>query len=147
MDIKKRIGEFLGEYFANGPLSDCFLIEIVQNSPKSLTVYFDSDSGVTFEKCTQVSRYLEKRMDEAHLLGGDYVLDVSSPGVDRPLMFWRQYPRHKGRRLVVTLKDGSKREGVLASVGWDGISLETDKKESELIPFAEIEKSFVQISF
>ena len=147
MDIKKRIGEYLDEFFASGPLSDCFLIDVVQNRPKSITVYFDSETGVTFEKCAQVSRYLEKRMDEAHLLGGDYVLDVSSPGVDRPLLFWRQYPRHKGRRVIVTLKDGSERKGVLTEVGWEGISLETEKKESLVIPFSEIEKSFVQISF
>ncbi|HLF62753.1 MAG TPA: hypothetical protein VI603_03335 [Saprospiraceae bacterium] len=147
MDITKRIKTLLEDLFASGSLSDCFVIDIVQNGPRSLTVYFDSDSGVTFDKCTQVSRYLGKQMDEAHILAGDYVLDVSSPGIERPLMFWRQYPRHKGRNLHVALKDGAKLEGQLAEVGVDEISLLTEEKETIHVPFSEIEKSFVQISF
>jgi ribosome maturation factor RimP len=110
MDITKRITTLLEVLFSQGSLSDCFIVDIVRKG-RSVTVFFDSDSGVTFEKCTQVSRYLEKHIDDAHLLAENYVLDVSSPGVDRPLKFWRQYPRHLNRRLLVKLKDGSSMEG------------------------------------
>ena len=137
----------LEDLFAGGSLGDCFVIDIVQNQPRAWTVYFDSDSGVTFEKCTLVSRYLEKTIDEQGFLAGDYILDVSSPGVDRPLMFWRQYPRHKGRILRVALKDGVTVEGRLTEVEVDAISIQTEDEKTVNIPFAEIEKSFVQISF
>lgn len=147
MDSTRPIRSILEDYFAGGPLSDCFVIDIVQNGPKAITVYFDSDSGVTLDKCTQVSRYLEKRVDEEKLLAGDYVLDVSSPGVDRPLKLWRQYPRHKGRNLHVIMKDGSQLDGKLMELGIDEILLQTEKKEIMHVPFFEIEKSFVQISF
>ena len=137
----------LEDLFAGGSLGDCFVIDIVQNRARAWTVYFDSDSGVTFEKCTQVSRYLEKTIDEQGFLPGDYILDVSSPGVDRPLMFWRQYPRHKGRILRVALIDGVTVEGRLTEVEVDAISIQTENEKTVNIPFAEIEKSFVQISF
>ncbi len=147
MNITQRIRTLLQDLFAGGPLSDCFVIDIAQNGSRAYTVYIDSDTGVTFEKCTQVSRYLEKHLDEAGVLGGDYVLDVSSPGVDRPLMLWRQYPRHTGRHLIVTLKDGGKHEGQLTEVGMETISLQIDKAQILNIPFSEIEKSLVQIRF
>lgn len=147
MNITQRIRTILEDLFAGGPLSDCFIIDITQKGPRNVTVFIDSDSGVTFEKCTQVSRHLEKYMDEERIFGGDYVLDVSSPGVDRPLMLWRQYPRHKGRSLIVTLKDGTTHEGQLTEVGMESISLQKEKAQTLNIPFSEIEKSLVQIRF
>jgi ribosome maturation factor RimP len=147
MNNTQRIRSLLEDLFTEGPLSDCFVIDVTQKGTKSVTVFIDSDSGVTFDKCTQVSRYLEKRMDEENLFGGDYVLDVSSPGAERPLMLWRQYPRHRGRTLLVTLKDGSELEGVLAEVGLETVTLQMEKGESMVIPFSDIEKSLVQIRF
>jgi ribosome maturation factor RimP len=147
MKNTERIRLLLEELFSEGPLSDCFVIDVVQSSPRTLTIFFDSDSGVTFEKCTQVSRFLEKRIDEAHLLEENYVLDVSSPGVDRPLMLWRQYPRHQGRYLRVSRKDGSAVEGKLERVDLEDIILHPDDDEAVTIPFSEIEKSFVLIRF
>ena len=146
MDSTKRIRELLEDLFAGGALKDCFVIDIVQGKSHNWTIYFDSDSGVSFEKCTQVSRFLERAIDAQNILPADYTLDVSSPGVDRPLLFWRQYPRHKGRILKVTLKDGSSVEGRLAEVEMDSLTLKVDDQQV-LIAFAEIEKSFVQISF
>ena len=147
MEISHFIEEALGKLFAREPLADCFVVEIVTNGRRGVTVYFDSDSGVTLEKCTQVSRFLEKQLDEQGFQDGAYVLDVSSPGVDRPLTLWRQYPRHKGRTLAVVLKEGSTVEGRLADVGMDTITLETSGSRIHDIPFDEISESFVQISF
>lgn len=148
METAHFIREALEELFTgDGPLSDCFVVDIVPKGHKGITVYFDSDSGVTLEKCSQVSRYLEKRLDERQYQGGDYVLDVSSPGIDRPLMQWRQYPRQKGRSLLVRKTDGTQIEGILTDVGMDAISLQTEKTTTVDIPFTEIAESFVQITF
>ena len=147
MEITYFIQEALGTLFSEGPLSDCFVVEIVPNGRRGITVYFDSDSGVTLEKCAQVSRFLEKRLDEQEFQGGEYVLDVSSPGVGRPLTLWRQYPRQKGRNLSVLMKEGSAVEGKLTEVNMESITLETTDAGSVDIPFDEISESFVQISF
>ena len=147
MEITHFIQEALKVLFAEGPLADCFVVEIAQSGRRGISVYFDSDSGVTLEKCTRVSRFLEKRLDEQEFQGGEYVLDVSSPGVDRPLTLWRQYPRHKGRNLTVVLKEGASVEGKLTDVGLEHIVLETAKSGTIDIPFEDISESFVQISF
>lgn len=147
MNNTQRIRSLLEDLFAGGPLSDCFVIDVTQKGTRSVTVFIDSDTGVTFDKCTQVSRYLEKQMDEEKMYGGDYVLDVSSPGAERPLVLWRQYPRHKGRSLIVTLKDGTTSEGTLTEVGLESITLQPEKTEALSIPFSEIETSLVQIRF
>lgn len=147
MNNTQRIRSLLEDLFAGGPLSDCFVIDVTQKGTRSVTVFIDSDTGVTFDKCTQVSRYLEKHMDEEKMYGGDYVLDVSSPGAERPLVLWRQYPRHKGRNLMVTLKDGTTSEGTLTEVGLESITLQPEKAETLNIPFSEIDKSLVQIRF
>lgn len=146
MDSTKRITALLDEIFDHGALSDCFVVDIVQKG-KSVTVYFDSDTGVTFEKCSQLSRLLENRIDEENILPEDYVLDVSSPGVDRPLKFWRQYPRHLNRTLKVTLKDGTGMEGKMTGITEDAFVLEMEKRQVVEIPFADVKESFVQISF
>ena len=147
MEISQIIHETLGQLFSDGELSDCFVVDVVQNGRKGITVYFDSDSGVTFEKCTKVSRFLEQHLDGINWQGGDYVLDVSSPGIDRPLKLWRQYPRQIGRTLKVRLNDGTEQEGKLREVGMDAITLETGKTMTMEIPFSDMAESFVQISF
>ena len=147
MEASKRIRALLNDLFASGTLADCYVIDVEQHGSQSLTIYIDSDSGVTFDKCTQVSRYLEKHLEEEGLVSGDYVLDVSSPGVERPLMLWRQYPKHKGRDLLVTLKDGNVVEGKLTEVNMDSLLFETEKTQTVEIPFSDIDKSIVQIRF
>jgi ribosome maturation factor RimP len=147
MEASKRIRALLNDLFASGTLADCYVIDVEQHGSQSLTIYIDSDSGVTFDKCTQVSRYLEKHLEEEGLVSGDYVLDVSSPGVERPLMLWRQYPKHKGRDLLVTLKDGNVVEGKLTEVNMDSLQFETEKTQTVEIPFSDIDKSIVQIRF
>lgn len=57
--------------------------------------------GVTSEDCTRVSRELEAYLDEHPEFGGSYVLEVSSPGVERPLVKARDFERFSGRRLAV----------------------------------------------
>ena len=86
-------------------------------------------------------------------LNESYVLEVSTPGVDHPLKFNRQYAKHVGRTLKVVLRDQSI-EGKLVNVSSVAISLEQTtgagkKKEIKTIEiqFSDIEKSFVLVSF
>jgi ribosome maturation factor RimP len=77
--------------------------------------------GVTVDECAQVSRELEATLDRLEELAGGYIIEVSSPGVDRPLHKRRDFERSVGREIAVRLReaqaDGSRRiEGVLVSV-------------------------------
>ena len=114
MEVTERIAQLLDEkYAADEVFADCFTVEIDLRPGQKLYVFADSDSGMTFEKCQKLSRYLEEHLDTNGWLGDKYLLEVSSPGVTRPLQFARQYPRNIGRTLEVTQKDQTRQTGVL----------------------------------
>jgi ribosome maturation factor RimP len=82
----------------------------------------DPVSGITVDDCASVSRALEAWLDEHERLSDRYTLEVSSPGVDRPLVRPRDFERFKGERVVVQGHDvlvGDQRriEGEL--LGWE----------------------------
>jgi ribosome maturation factor RimP len=68
-----------------------------------LRIYIDKESGVTLSECESVSRQLSAILDVKDLLNNPYVLEVSSPGLDRPLRTDRDYKRALGRTLKVNL--------------------------------------------
>jgi len=135
---------------------DLFVVEIVikghSNKPL-IYLLIDGDEGITIDKCAEISRKIRNILEETLLLN-DYVLEVSSPGVDKPLKLKRQYHRHQGRRLKVNLQDERILTGELLKVNQDTIKLAAEKKvkkkmiKEELdIPFNEIAKTKVLVSF
>ena len=158
MDIVEKIEHLLEVKFGEEAFSDCFLIEVSAPSNKRIQVFIDSDSGVSFSTCARISRYLEAELDDWREIAPNYKLDVSSPGVSRPLKFPRQYAKHIGRKLKVKTNDRREVKGVLEEVDEHGISLfykerikegkkKIIKEMHERIAFEEINKSIVQISF
>ena len=159
MEVTERIAQLLDEkYAADEAFADCFTVEIELKPGNKLNVFADSDSGMTFDKCQKISRYLESFLDANGWLGSKYVLEVSSPGVGRPLKFPRQYRNNIGRTLALSLTDQSQHTGVLKSAGDTQIVIQytvvekVDKKKTEIpvelaVPFDKIEKAVVKISF
>lgn len=156
--VEDKITALLKDKFREDTFSDCFLVDLKLHAHNKLDVFIDSDFGITFEKCQQISRYLEQYLDEEQWLGEKYVLEVSSPGVSRPLTMRRQYPRNIGRKVEVKLKDGEKRSGTLKEVEEDRITLEEKvrkkegkRKKTEIveteISFNSIEHTKVKITF
>lgn len=156
--IEAKIESLLEDKFKEEGFTDCFLLEVKLHANRKLDVFIDSDTGITFGKCQNISRYLEQYLDEEGWLGESYVLEVSSPGVGRPLQLLRQYPRNIGRKLEVSLKEGDKQSGTLIVVGEQSITLEEKvrvkegkKKTTQVvqteIPFEQIKKAIVKISF
>jgi len=156
--IEQKIEDLVAAKFAEEDFADCFLVEIKLQGSNVLKVFIDNDAGLVVDQCRRVSRYLESYLDEEQWLGEQYTLEVSSPGIDRPLRLKRQYQKNIGRTLLVETKEGLKREGVLVEVVADGFFLEEliitkvkKKKKKELvkslIPFDTVEKAKVKISF
>jgi ribosome maturation factor RimP len=159
MELNERIAQLLEEKFTTDEaFNDCFTVEIELKPGNKLYVFTDSDSGMTFEKCQKLSRYLEQHLDTNGWLGDQYLLEVSSPGITRPLKFLRQYVKNIGRLVDVTMKDKSQLSGVLKTAGEEGIVLAytvTEKVEKKKITrdvetpvsFEQIEKTVVKITF
>ena len=154
----EQITKKLEQFFAvTDELNDAFVVEINQSNTK-LDVFVDADSGMTFRKCQLISRHLEAWLDEEKPLGEAYTLNVSSPGVDRPLKFRRQYDKNVGRSLDVTTTAGDKLTGELVTVTDQGITLEgkvrikEGKRKKNVVQqtpvaFEDIKKATVKISF
>ncbi|MDX1912749.1 MAG: ribosome maturation factor [Saprospiraceae bacterium] len=159
MELTERIALLLEEKFATDEaFSDCFIVGLDLKPGQQLYVFADSDSGMTFEKCQKLSRYLESHLDENGWLGESYLLEVSSPGIDRPLKFPRQYAKNIGRTLWVRTLDKTEHEATLKSTDDMQIVLtqtvvEKDgkkkiKKEVETtLPYDQIEKAIVKLKF
>lgn len=157
MELTERIAQLLTEKYTTDELfADCFTVEIELKPGNKLNVFADSDSGMTFEKCQKLSRFLEGPIDENGWLGDKYVLEVSSPGITRPLKFTRQYIKNIGRNFEVTLLNKTKVEGILKSADDDKIMItfevveKVGKKKIKTqvekeIPYANIEKALVKI--
>ena len=159
MELTEKIGQLLEEkYTTEEAYADCYTVEIELKPGNKLNVFIDCDSGMTFEKCKRLSRYLESHIDTNGWLGEKYVLEVSSPGIGRPLRFTRQYLKNIGRNLEVTLADKTKVEGLMKSADDQKIVLTYEvvekegkkkiKKQVETeITYEQIEKAIVQIAF
>lgn len=136
--------------------SDQFIVDIVasgKSGQRKVALIVDGDQGITIDDCAEISRQLSKALDDAQFIESNYILEVSTPGVEQPLRMKRQYVKNIGRRLKVKLQE-KLLEGKLSEVSENEIRLieETGsgkKKEQHehVIPFSEIDKAFVLVSF
>ena len=100
-----------------------------------------SDGDMNVEDCARLSRAISEIMDAADPISGEYTLEVSSPGVDRPLTRLKDFEAYEGFEVKLELDrlaEGRKRfRGVLAGIEGDhiGIDLE-DEAETAMVPFA-----------
>lgn len=74
-----------------------------QGKQSVLTVYIEGPDGVTVEDCTRVSRQVGAVLDVEDIFPGNYRLEVSSPGLDRPLYTLAQYQRYCGEQVKLKL--------------------------------------------
>lgn len=156
--MEEQILKLLEAKFQDEGFEDLFLVDMNFNeSNKKLEIFLDSDTSLTIGQCSRINRYLQKHIDEAGWLGEKYILDVSSPGVGKPLKLKRQYVKNIGRKIEMKLSDNSKKEGELLEVNEEFIVIEekvpiAPKKKKKIaqrteVRFDDIKKTKVKISF
>jgi len=110
-------------------------------------VVVDADSGASLDAVAHVSQAVSAALDEADLLGGQsYTLEVTSPGVDRPLTLPRHWRRNAGRLVRVRRTDGRELTGRVISAGDDSAELDVAGTKTELA-YADVAKALVQVEF
>lgn len=95
---------------------DLFVVDVKMHSNGKLEVLVDGDQGISIQDCAGISRYVGFRLEEDDVIQHAYRLEVSSPGIDRPLDTVRQYRKNIGRSVDVRLADGVTRTGKLLDV-------------------------------
>lgn len=127
--------------------SSLFLVDVeIKGDRKNpvIWIYVDSEKGggVSLDQCAELSREINLLIDAHEVFkSGNYRLNVSSPGLDKPLLDKRQYLNNKGRQSTVHYRaaGGDKTiEGILAEVDDQGIKVETRQGDRESIAFDQI---------
>ncbi|WP_447640978.1 MULTISPECIES: ribosome maturation factor [Chitinophagaceae] len=151
--ILEKLADIVNDAIKDTP--EYFLVSIKIKPTNNVKVYLDGDNGITIEKCIQFNRKMAKVIEETGILPADnFSLEVSSPGIDTPLVLHRQYIKNKGRLLEVTLLDDTAVTGKLIEVADTNIVLEvtTGKGKKAVtgakeIALDQIKKAIVQIQF
>ena len=108
-------------------------------------LYADTDKGITIDECARVSRELRFVFETQRVFEGtDFRLEVSSPGMDRPLRLLRQYPKNVGRRFSVRFNAGpepASMKAVLTGVEGNQLTFQPDGGEPISLSFEQIIES------
>ena len=124
-----------------------FLVDVsVRNERggKLLQAFIDTDEGITIEECAIISRELSQDLDSENVIQGSYRLEVSSPGIDKPIRLLRQYRKNVGRQFKVVHQSAGKQAtlvGKLQSIENERLTFETDTGESVTLDFTKIIES------
>jgi len=114
-------------------------------------VVVDRDGGVSMDDVADVSRAVSEALDgldeaEPGILGPSYVLEVTSPGVERPLTAPRHWRRNVGRLVTVVLHEGPNVTGRVTAADDEKVVLDVDGTE-RILPLPDVVRGTVQVEF
>ncbi len=132
-----------------------FLVSLKIKPTNNIKVFLEGDEGISIEKCVKFNRQLYKLIEEKGWYPeGEFSLEVSSPGIEEPLLFHRQYLKNVGRELEIAFTDGTFKMGTLIAVTAEDILIQSTEGKGKkavtqqmLIPFDNIKTTTVQIKF
>jgi len=143
----KRLAELIEPVTAAAGLDLESVRMSVAGKRRLLRIVVDGDHGVSLDDAADVSREISAMLDEANALGEvPYTLEVSSPGVDRPLTEPRHWRRGVGRLVKVKVAGDGTVEGRILAADADGVTLELAKGERRF-ELGELGAGAIQIEF
>jgi len=151
MALKDQVAEFITPALAQ---AGYFLEDVNIVSPgqhRIVTVIVDGESALNLDQVTVASKLVSELLDDASFMGETpFTLEVTSPGIDRPLTLPRHFAKNVDRLLKVTKTDGTVVSGrILSNTDSDVTLTVTDKKEVKetTISLADIKRAQVEIEF
>lgn len=150
MDAKSRIAALAGPAAQSVGLvlEDVEVAAAGKRSRVLITIDLPDDAvgSATLDQVADASRAINAAMDEEDPLGNPYVLEISTPGLDRPLTERRHFMRARTRLVSLALTDGSTAEGRLTDVSGDTLVLDINGAARE-IPLAEVSTGRIEIEW
>ena len=132
--------------------NNLLLIDIVirgSNKNPFFEVFIDNSKGITADICAKISREIKGELEDTKFAETDYRLVVSSPGIDKPLIYKEQYIKHINRELKISYEEEDKVKSIeakLLNVDENDLTF-IYKKEELKIEFNKIKKAKVKFSF
>ena len=150
MEITERISELAAEYLKQNNME---LIEIIyrrEQGGMALRITVDTQDGVTIDECEALNNYLSELLDREDIIQEHYLLEVSSPGLDRPITTDRDFERSMNKELEITTYEAidmrKTHEGKLIGMDKDKIAIESNGI-STVIPREKIARARLNIRF
>jgi len=131
--------------------SGFFLIDIVVRGTERnrvIEVFVDGEKNITAKDCAEISRKINEIFEAKELIKAAYRLDVSSPGIERPLLYFKQYPKHINRKFEITYSNGDEKKklkGTLIKIEGEYLTFLTNKEQA--IKFKDIINAKVLVNF
>ena len=118
---------------------------------RMLRVFLDKPAGVTHEDCAQFSREFGTILDVEDVVPGAYTLEVSSPGLDRPLIRPDDYRRFAGRRAKLVMREAVDGQtffkGTLGGVEEGHVIIDAEDRRTHRVPLAMITRANLEVEF
>ncbi len=150
MEIIERVKELIAGYLEQ---HDIELVEIIYRREQEgmvLRLLADTPQGIIIKECENLNNYLSDVLDKEDFISDHYIIEVSSPGLDRPIVTDRDFVRAMGKALEISLYEpiGGKRhhEGKLAEADKDNIAIDSGGVRITL-PRNKIAKAVLKIEF
>lgn len=137
-EIAEKLGFFVVEISFRG-----------DQRKRIIEVFIDGEKNVSADNLAEISREINSVIEIQNLIKESYRLDVSTPGVDRPLKYIKQFPKHINRNFEITYNTGNEIKtitGKLLSIESDELTFLSGKNQI-IIEFKNITKAKVLISF
>jgi len=120
--------------------------------PPRITVVADGDTALDLDTIAELSRSASTLLDAVKSIEGRYVLEVSSPGLDRPLTSEKHFRRARGRKVEIALADGTNVTGRVGEISDNTLLLVVRDDQARdwtvhPVPIGEIVKAVVQVEF
>ena len=100
--------------------TDKFIVSVKVSAGNNVKVFIDADSEVTISDCAQLSRFIESQLKVS---GENFNLEVSSAGLDSPMLLHRQYKKNIGREVKISLKNKKEIIGTLTGITENGFEI------------------------
>ena len=142
MEVREEVRELAGPLAVEEGLELVDVEFVVQGGRRTIRVLLDRPGGVRVADCARFSRLLSDRLEMNQTVAGPYFLEVSSPGIDRPIRTLEAVSRFAGKRAALTTTvahDGRRRyEGELLGPSEGRAGIRTEEGTEHWFPWAEV---------
>ncbi|MFA5146400.1 MAG: ribosome maturation factor RimP [Candidatus Omnitrophota bacterium] len=148
MDVIDRVKELIAKYLEENAIE---LVEITYRREQPgmvLRLLVDKEGGITIAECEELNNHLSEALDKEDIISDRYLLEVSSPGLDRPMKTDRDFERAMGKVLDITtyerIDDRKTHEGKLVGMDRENVVIESNGL-STVIPRAKIARAVLKV--
>jgi len=144
MDVARHLEDLFRQVVVEEKLELVHVEYQPKASPPVLRIYIDKPGGVSHQDCQRVSRQIGEILEEDDLIDSGYMLEVSSPGIERPLFKEEDYQRFVGKEIqlftIEKIDDRKKFQGLIQGFSQGILDLDLDG-ETCRIPFEKIRRA------